>query len=104
MKQHLHDDFDITKLRYDKIIIMPAFAADTAAPSVTAKSAIAYCEDTNTNLYEKSINTRRDPLSTTKLLTAYIVMTTGTKTPAILSAILAIGALLALASSTSLII
>ncbi len=56
---------------------IPAFAADTAAPSVTAKSAIAYCEDTNTNLYEKSINTRRDPLSTTKLLTAYIVMKRG---------------------------
>ena len=56
----------------------PVFAADApAAPSVKAKAAYIYCGDTGEVLYSKKANTKYDPLSTTKLLTAYIVMKKG---------------------------
>lgn len=56
---------------------VPSFAAAIKKPSIHARGAIAYCADTGKVLYSKRANTKYDPLSTTKLLTAYIVMKRG---------------------------
>jgi len=45
-----------------------------ARPSVGAGGAIAYCGETGQILYGKNINKRLDPYSTTKIMTAYVVM------------------------------
>lgn len=46
----------------------------TEAPSLFAGGAIAFCGETGQILYGKNINTRFDPYSTTKIMTAYVVM------------------------------
>lgn len=57
---------------------VPAFAlTKPAKPALTAKAAYSYNGTTGKVLYSKRANTRLDPLSTTKLLTAYIVMKSG---------------------------
>ena len=43
-------------------------------PVISAKGAIVYCENNGDILYSKNKNTRIDPLSTTKLLTALIAV------------------------------
>ena len=57
---------------------IPSFAATAPTkPSVTAKAAYSYNGTTGKVIYSKNANTKYDPLSTTKLLTAYIVMKYG---------------------------
>lgn len=43
-------------------------------PEVSAEGAMVLCSGTNQILYEKNINERLDPLSTTKLMTVYLTM------------------------------
>lgn len=52
-----------------------AFGADKSVdePDLTAKGAILYCANTDTVLYSKSENTRMEPYSITKLMTAMLV-------------------------------
>ena len=51
----------------------PAYAA-AKEPVITATSALIYCEDTDEIVYEKNGSSRVDPYSTTKLLTALVVL------------------------------
>lgn len=52
----------------------PASAADSAPPEIAAKSAIAVEVDTGTVVYSRDASTRRAIASTTKLMTALLVL------------------------------
>ena len=75
-------------------------ATGVASPSAQGR------EITRTEMPRENANSREAPIKKyhTAAVIMAIVITVGTKTPAILSAVLAIGALLLLASSTRRII
>lgn len=49
-------------------------SAAAGEPEITATSALIYCDDTDEIVYEKNGTSRVDPYSTTKLLTAMVVL------------------------------
>ncbi|MEG1067133.1 MAG: D-alanyl-D-alanine carboxypeptidase family protein [Anaerovoracaceae bacterium] len=49
-------------------------ASEIKRPQIAGKSGVLYCENTGEIMYSKNIDTRIDPLSTTKLLTAVIAV------------------------------
>ena len=91
---------DLIKIPFSAPLPVPTImATGVASPRAQGQ------EITNTEMAQDKANSNSAPAMTHAIpVIRAMAITTGTKTPAILSAILAIGALLALASSTKRII